>query len=320
MLSFFGFLEKHPQPVGKVSLLEWLFQGYPENSIGEVIYLLLINWCNLDWTGGSIRVDATPWMRFCQWTWVDENPWMQFCWLTQCSERGSICHICWAHYEIKVQEAERPYSESGKWRRVTWYNLHFLNHHLTIYSFVSFMFSMLNMKHLLSFLFKLCFSFISNQSSFLWKLFLLLFDDSLFLWTTWLWRSAKPKANQKPPLLTGVSYPGQESGESETIPQPQCDLLINLSIQKLSFIYPSQNKPSIFCPCLIQPKSDWSILGRVSSSGIRALLSRSIHFWVYFLILSFVTDSLFFWVSIQFMFSLGLISLSPLFLDLFLSP
>ena len=124
-------------------------------------------WCNPDRTGGSIWVDATPWRLFCQWTRVDENPWMWFCWWTQCSERRSICHICWAHYEIKVQEAERPYSESGKWRRVTWYNLHFLNHHLTIYSFVSFMFSMLNMKHLLSFLFKLCFSFISNQSSFL---------------------------------------------------------------------------------------------------------------------------------------------------------
>ena len=29
-----------------------------------------------------------------------------------------------------------------------------------------------------------------------------------------------PKANQQPPLLAGVSYPEQESGESEAILQP----------------------------------------------------------------------------------------------------
>ncbi|KAF2577293.1 hypothetical protein F2Q68_00004843 [Brassica cretica] len=40
---FLGFPEKYPQPVGKVSLLEWLVQGYPENSFGEAIHLLLIN-------------------------------------------------------------------------------------------------------------------------------------------------------------------------------------------------------------------------------------------------------------------------------------
>ena len=40
----------------------------------------------------------------------------------------------------------------------------------------------------------------------------------------------KPKANQQPVLLTGVSYPEQESGESEAISQPQCDLSIYLSI------------------------------------------------------------------------------------------
>ena len=43
LLSFLGFLEEHPQPMGKVSLLEWLVQGYPENSFGEAIHLLLIN-------------------------------------------------------------------------------------------------------------------------------------------------------------------------------------------------------------------------------------------------------------------------------------
>ena len=57
----------------------------------------------------------------------------------------------------------------------------------------------------------------------------------------------KFKANQRPLLLTGVSYPEQESGESKTISQPQCDLSIHLSIQKLLFIYPTQNRPSIIC-------------------------------------------------------------------------
>ena len=36
------------------------------------------------------------------------------------------------------------------------------------------------------------------------------------------------KVNQQPLLLTGVSYPEQESGESEVSPQPQCDLSIHL--------------------------------------------------------------------------------------------
>ncbi|KAF3586627.1 hypothetical protein F2Q69_00029640 [Brassica cretica] len=43
LLSFLGFPEEHPQPMGKVSLLEWLVQGYLENSFGEAISLLLIN-------------------------------------------------------------------------------------------------------------------------------------------------------------------------------------------------------------------------------------------------------------------------------------
>ena len=66
----------------------------------------------------------------------------------------------------------------------------------------------------------------------------------------------KPKTNQQPLLLTGVSYPEQESGETKVIPQPQCDQSIHLP-----FIYPSQNKPFIICPCSIQPKSEWCILG-----------------------------------------------------------
>ncbi|KAF2546322.1 hypothetical protein F2Q70_00021725 [Brassica cretica] len=35
LLSFLGFPEEHPQHVGKVNLLEWLVQGYPENSFNE---------------------------------------------------------------------------------------------------------------------------------------------------------------------------------------------------------------------------------------------------------------------------------------------
>ena len=66
----------------------------------------------------------------------------------------------------------------------------------------------------------------------------------------------KPKTNQQPLLLTGVSYLKQKSGESEAIPQPQCDLSIHLSIHKLPFIHSSQNKPSIICPFSIQPQSE----------------------------------------------------------------
>ncbi|KAF3565571.1 hypothetical protein DY000_02016067 [Brassica cretica] len=43
LLSFLGFHEEHPQPMGKVNLLKWLFQGYPENSFGETIHLFLID-------------------------------------------------------------------------------------------------------------------------------------------------------------------------------------------------------------------------------------------------------------------------------------
>ena len=82
----------------------------------------------------------------------------------------------------------------------------------------------------------------------------------------------KPKANQQPLLLTGMSYPEHESGETKAILQLQCDQSIHLSIQKLPFIYISQSKPSIICPCSIQLKSEWNILGKVSSSGIRAQL------------------------------------------------
>lgn len=59
----------------------------------------------------------------------------------------------------------------------------------------------------------------------------------------------EPKVNQKPLLLTGVLYSEQESGESEDILQPQCDLTIHVSIHKLLFIYPSPNQPSIICLC-----------------------------------------------------------------------
>ncbi|KAF3535444.1 hypothetical protein F2Q69_00022173 [Brassica cretica] len=43
LLSFLGFHEEHPQPMSKVNLLKWLFQGYPENSFGETINLFLID-------------------------------------------------------------------------------------------------------------------------------------------------------------------------------------------------------------------------------------------------------------------------------------
>ena len=51
----------------------------------------------------------------------------------------------------------------------------------------------------------------------------------------------KPKANQQPLLLTGMSYPEHESGETKAILQPQCDQSMHLSI---------------ICPCSIQLKSE----------------------------------------------------------------
>ena len=122
----------------------------------------------------------------------------------------------------------------------------------------------------------------------------------LFLWTSWLWRCVNPKQIINFFLLTGVSYPEQESGESEAIMQPQCDLRIHLSIQKLSFNYPSQNRPSIICPCSIQPKPEWNILWKVSSSSIKAPFWRSVHFWVYFSIFSLWGFSVFFFLGFNF--------------------
>ena len=43
LISFLDLSEEQPQIVGKVSLLKWLVQGYPENSLSEAIHLLLID-------------------------------------------------------------------------------------------------------------------------------------------------------------------------------------------------------------------------------------------------------------------------------------
>lgn len=62
-----------------------------------------------------------------------------------------------------------------------------------VMSLCDFMIYMLNMQHLLSFLFKICFSFISNQSSVYKNQFPFYLMIPLFLWTSWLLRCVNPK-------------------------------------------------------------------------------------------------------------------------------